>query len=106
EEGNTEAIRGNAVTNLMFLPSVPGLGDLVVDLSQVQTISAPYLKRALAAGDIGYKSRLSQLGYYIFVLKLTIHLLRTESADIERQALPAEASEHEEQVNGVSSTAT
>ena len=80
-------VANNLVTNLLFLPAVPGAGDLVGDLSTVVTVSRHFLERGLADGTIHRYSALSPFGYYVFLSKLSLHYLRPEE-DVERPMPP------------------
>lgn len=79
-----KSVRINEVTNFFFLPSVPGYGDLVVDLGLTGAISRPWLEQQIKTGHRKRLSALSQFGYYLFCAKLTIHLLRPETTEISR----------------------
>jgi hypothetical protein len=79
------SIRTNTVFNLLYLPEVPRLGGQVVDMSLVQTVSREHLRAGLTGGSITRYVGLSQLGYYLFLSKLTVHLLRPETEEIQRE---------------------
>jgi hypothetical protein len=78
------SIRTNTVFNLFYLPDVPQLGGQVVDLSLVQSVSREHLRSGLLEGSIKRYIGFSQLGYYLFLSKLTVHLLRPETEEIRR----------------------
>ena len=88
---NDQALKSNSITDWFFLPEVPSLGDCVITLSQVSTINTEYLNEGLKSGRLERKGRLSTLGYYVFLAKLSVHFLRPEAADVPRdQAAPKE----------------
>jgi hypothetical protein len=78
------SVKSNCLFSLLFLPGVPGLGDRVIDLSIVQAVSTGFVRRGMAAGAIARRAQLSQLGYYLFLSKLTVHLLRPETEELRR----------------------
>jgi len=80
-------VANNLVTNLLFLPAVPGAGDLVGDLSTVLTVSRLFLERGLVDGTIRRYSAFSPFGYYVFLSKLSLHYLRPEE-EVERPMPP------------------
>ncbi len=70
-----EAIKKQAVTTIFYLPdAVGGLGDeYIVILDDVHTMPAAYLK----IGSENTKNfTLSDLGFYMFIFKLSIHFCR------------------------------
>ena len=80
-------VANNLVTNLLFLPAVPGAGDLVGDLSTVLAVSRLFLERGIADGSVHRYSALSPFGYYVFLSKLSLHYLRPEEK-VERSMPP------------------
>src|SRR6266849_2458539 len=83
-----EPITHNQIAHLMYLEEVPQLGSRVVDLSMVQTLSASYLRSALGDQRCVRRGRFAQLGYFVFLAKLTVHLLRPETNEVSRADLP------------------
>lgn len=78
------SIRANIIFNLFYLPDVPELGGQVVDMSLVQSISTHWLRAGLIDGSLRRYAGFSQLGYYFFLSKLTVHLLRPETEEVIR----------------------
>lgn len=78
------SIEVNEVSNLLFLPGVPSVGDLVADFCVTVTIDRRYLERAVSRGDIRRTCAMSLLGYYFFLAKLTLHYMRPESDEVVR----------------------
>lgn len=76
-------LRNNLITNFLYLPATE-LGDLVVDFAIVGTVDRGYLAKGLRSGSVRRVVRLSQAGWYIFLLKLMIHMSRPEPSDVVR----------------------
>ncbi|MFL5560825.1 MAG: hypothetical protein ACJ79K_05040 [Gemmatimonadaceae bacterium] len=69
--------RKNRVTSLFYLPYVPAKReDYFVDFTRVQSVNRAALHRKIDDGYIIRVASLSSLGYYAFVLKLSMHYLR------------------------------
>jgi hypothetical protein len=83
------SLLSNKLYNLMYLKAVPTKGDLVVNLTHVQTISTSMLNERLGAGNITRVSSFTDLGYYFFAAKLTVHLLRVREEDEVRAEAPS-----------------
>jgi hypothetical protein len=81
-----DAVERNTIDHLFFLPAVPGAGDLVFDLSIVSSYSSRFVAQALNVGTIRPYASLSQFGFYLFIAKLTVHLLRPET-EVDRPAV-------------------
>jgi len=69
----------NTINNLLFLPSAPRAGNLVFDLSWLGAFSSQFVTTAVASGAVQRYASLSQLGFYLFLAKLTVHFLRPET---------------------------
>lgn len=82
------AIQSNTFYSTLYLGNTPNRGDVVVDLSQVQTIRKAPLLAALQSGTARRHASLTDLGYYFFVAKLTVFLLRPQSAEEVRGSSP------------------
>lgn len=83
-----EALRSNSIFNMLFLPQVPKLGDLVFDLSLCSSIPSELGKQYLEEGRIERVASLTMAGYYFFLLKLSAHLLRVEDhREVNRTAV-------------------
>lgn len=80
------SLRSNCIFNLLYLPllGIDGKG-LVVDLSLIQSHSRAFISESLLQGRLTKVSSLSQLGFYLFLAKVTIHLMRPEPADVVRK---------------------
>jgi len=74
-------IRQNTYYPFLFLPGTPELGDSVVDLASVHSISGDFIRTRLQSGAIRRICSLTRFGWYFLIAKLTIHLLRPRSPD-------------------------
>ncbi len=77
-------IRTNIVYSLFFLPNVPALNGRIIDLSLIHSVARDFLVDNIQRGVVHRVSSLSQLGYYFLLSKLTVHLLRPETNEINR----------------------
>ena len=81
-------LKQNAITDKFFVGGLPGRGtEYVADFGMLSTISTQYLHHALSNGLIEKVASLSRNGYYYFLAKLTLHLMRPESTDVKREDL-------------------
>ena len=84
-------ISRNTVTNLFALDFVPGGISVVSDLSLIQPISTEALKHALESGSVRRVCSLSEVGWYLLLSKLTVHLMRPEDlGDAQRTRLTSQ----------------
>jgi len=78
---SSAAIKNNTFFSLMYLADVPARGDLIVALSQLQSVRQVFLKTGLDNGHITRLMSFTRLGYYFLIAKLTVHLLRPQAPD-------------------------
>lgn len=83
-EGFMASIHSNEVSRFLFLPGVPGLGDIIVDLGLTGSVSRTWLQEQLEEHGRFRLAALSPLGYYLLISKVTVHLLRPETDEIVR----------------------
>jgi len=76
---NIATVKANCYTSLLYIPDFP-LDDYVVDLSIANAFSREMITRLLGIGTIRKRSSLSLKGFYFFLSKLTVHLMRPEAA--------------------------
>lgn len=88
-DGRLPAIITNETYDLMYLRSVPQIGDIVIDLARVSSVSRTFLVQEINGGRTRRVASLSSLGFWFFLSKLTVHLMRPESRDVNRIASPA-----------------
>jgi hypothetical protein len=82
-DGFAKAIRQNDKTELFYLPKFAGFqnGALVL-LHLVCSVSAKVYRSLLSSGK--REASFTQIGFYFLLIKLTTHLARAESAEVER----------------------
>ena len=79
----SQTIARNLISQFLYLPAVPTIGDTVCDLSIVTSLSRRHVQAEMARGTIRRMSAFSQFGYYLFISKLSVHFLRPEQG-VER----------------------
>ena len=67
---------------LLYLPD-QRLKDYIVDLSLLNGYSKKLITDSIGNGKMNKISSLSQFGYYMFLCKLTIHLMRPEDLEVQ-----------------------
>lgn len=77
---NKDAIVMNHYTSLLYLPEPP-LKDYVVDLSVATSYNRELIMSSINSQKLNKISSLSLKGYYFFLSKLTVHLMRPEACD-------------------------
>ncbi|KAF0143830.1 MAG: hypothetical protein Q7T83_01160 [Thermodesulfovibrionales bacterium] len=72
------AIRKNDIFRYFYLPAQKGLPESFIDFSRMVTISNAFLNSIKAIKAKNCILSLSQIGSYLFLIKLTYHLARME----------------------------
>lgn len=75
------SIENNRTYRLFYLPD-PEIKSDVVDLSLISTFPKKLIHELILHGKIEKIGSLNQLGYYMFLCKLTIHLMRPEDTEL------------------------
>lgn len=78
-EGNTTELRDNIIYDYMYIPDGV-LEDRFVDFGIMNTYSKNLIVHGLESQKLKRLGSLNQLGYYFFVIKLTVFFMRTEDA--------------------------
>ena len=85
---NINALKKNMIYDKFYLPQYSsGYGDFITDLSCITTFEREYIYKGIKNDKIEILASLSQTGYYYFICKLTVHLLRMEAQEISREIL-------------------
>lgn len=74
---NLNAIKNNVTYEFMYIPDSK-LSDYCIDFSMPITYSAKLIKEQIEKGKIQKVASLSQIGYYLLLIKLNIYLMRRE----------------------------
>lgn len=76
-EGNLVELKKNKVIDYMYIPD-GSLIDMFVDFEIMNTFSKDLILNGIKSGKIHRVTSLNQMGYYFFIIKLTIYLMRRE----------------------------
>lgn len=80
DKNKENEIKKNKVFDYMYLPDNI-MHDKFVDFSKVCTYEKKLIFNGIKAGKIKRIASLSQIGFYLFILKLTVFLMRKEDDD-------------------------
>lgn len=83
-DGNVVELKKNKVIDYMYIPD----GNMInrfVDFEIMNTFSKDLIMNGLQSGKLQRVASLNQLGYYFFVIKLTVYLLRKEDAVTQQE---------------------
>jgi len=78
-EGNLVELKKNKVIDYMYIPDGK-LIDKFIDFEIMNTFSKELILNAIKNGRIHRLESLNQIGYYFFIVKLTVYLMRREDA--------------------------
>jgi hypothetical protein len=76
------AITSNLIYRFLYIPDAPLLG-YVVDFSLINSFSKTLIEKGLKQGRLAKLASLNQFGYYLFLCKLTVHLMRPEDERVQ-----------------------
>lgn len=79
-DGNLTDLKRNIIYDYMYLPD-PVLSDKFIDFEYINTYHTDLIRKRIADGKITRMGSLNQLGYYFFLVKLTVYLMRKEDGD-------------------------
>lgn len=77
--GNMIELKKNKVIDYMYIPDGT-LIDMFVNFEIMNTFSKELIINGINNGTIKRIASLNQIGYYFFVIKLTVYLMRKEDA--------------------------
>lgn len=78
-DGNIFDLKKNTVFDYMYIPDKE-LKNLFIDFEVINTFSKDIIMHGMDNGHIKKIASLNQVGYYFFIIKLTIYLMRREDA--------------------------
>lgn len=81
-ESLRETIKQNKIYRYLYIPDSI-ISDYVIDFSLLNSFSRELFNRKLDDKVFTKTLSLNDLGYYMFLCKLTIHLMRPEDADVQ-----------------------
>lgn len=79
-EGNIVELKKNKVIDYMYIPD-GNLLDKYVNFEFMNTYSIDLIMAGLKNGKLNRIASLNQIGYYFFIIKLTVYLMRREDAE-------------------------
>lgn len=79
-DGNLTDLKRNIIYDYMYLPD-PVLSDKFIDFEYINTYHTDLIRKRITDGKITRMGSLNQLGYYFFLVKLTVYLMRKEDGD-------------------------
>ncbi|MFD2614462.1 hypothetical protein [Paenibacillus gansuensis] len=82
------AVKNNMNYRLLYIPDAD-LTDYVVDLSLINSYSKRLITHGISEGILKKTLSLNSYGYYLFLTKLTIHLLRPENEEVREERIQA-----------------
>lgn len=76
-ESNATSVKTNTIYEIMYIPDTK-LSEYCVDFSMPMTYDTNLIKAQIEKGSINKIASLSQIGYYLLLIKLNIYLMRRE----------------------------
>ena len=73
-------LKANRIFNYMYLPE-NNMNKYFIDFSKINTYSKRLIVDGIDSGKIERLFSLSQIGFYLFIIKLTVFLMRKEDAE-------------------------
>lgn len=86
DKNKEEEIKKNRVFDYMYFPENK-MQNLFVDFSRVNTFDKKLIFQGLENGRISRIASLSQIGLYLFIIKLTVFLMRKEDTDTMKKRI-------------------
>ncbi len=84
-KGNLVELQKNTIFDFMYIPDAI-MSDKFVNFEYMGSYSKDLIFRGISEGRIKRGGSLNQLGYYFFIVKLTVYLMRKEDPDtLERR---------------------
>lgn len=80
DENSKRDLKANRVFDYMYLPENI-MKDYFIDFSRINTYKKDLIIKAIDKGKIKRLFSLSQIGLYLFIIKLTVFLMRKEDAE-------------------------
>ena len=83
-KGNLVELKKNTIIDYMYIPD-GNLSDKYVDFEIMNTFSKDLIMNGLKNRKLTRVASLNQIGYYFFVVKLTVYLMRREDAGTQKE---------------------
>lgn len=81
-DADRQAVLNNTVYRLLYIPD-SDLLEYAIDLSLINSIPRKVILKGIEMGRIHKVASLNRLGYYLFLTKLTVHLMRPEDTGVQ-----------------------
>lgn len=81
---DTNAIKSNLIYRFLYFPD-NGLSDYFIDLSWINSYPRFAILERQREGIINKIGSLNNFGYYLFLSKLTVHLMRPEDVIVQQE---------------------
>ena len=78
-EGNITELKKNRIIDYMYIPDAD-MDNRFIDFEIMNTFSKEIIINGLKSGRITRLASFNQVGYYLFIIKLTVYLMRREDA--------------------------
>lgn len=78
--GNMKDLKKNTIFDYMYIPDAI-MSEKFIDFEYMNTYSKDLIIRGIDLGKVKRIGSLNQLGYYFFIVKLTVYLMRKEDSD-------------------------
>lgn len=79
---NLNDIKKNLYYRLMYIPTTK-YQDFVIDFSIMSSFNREFINNKIKEGKIKKEVSLNQMGYYLFIAKLTIWFMRPEDSSVQ-----------------------
>lgn len=79
-KGDKSALKKNTIFDFWYIPDGK-LSDAFISFGILNTYSKKLIFEGIEGGKIQRIASLNQLGYYLFIIKLSVYLMRREDAD-------------------------
>ena len=86
--GNIADLKSNRIIDYMYVPDGK-MTDAFVDFEIMNTFSKELIKKGIETGRIKRISSLNQIGFYFFLIKLTLYFFRKEDTDTQEERASA-----------------
>ncbi|ASA20967.1 hypothetical protein [Paenibacillus donghaensis] len=83
---NREKVQNNLNYRLLYIPD-PGLIDYAVDFSIINSYPRKLIESSLQSERLRKSASLNKYGYYLFIAKLTVHLMRPEDTGVQHNRI-------------------
>ncbi len=78
--GNMTDLKRNTIFDYMYIPDAI-MSERFIDFEYMNTYSKDLIVKGIDLGKVKRIGSLNQLGYYFFIVKLTVYLMRKEDSD-------------------------